>query len=77
MSFHHIGINGYLFVNGKKSISWKFIDKDLNFPSLFYLGRISEECDRNESLEGFCKGNMYNFSVNHSVKHVQIFICQE
>ena len=51
----------------KKICKFKVINKDLNFPALFSIGRVSEEFDRNESLEELFKGRMYNFSGKHSV----------
>ena len=60
LSFHYIGGNHYLFDNGK-ICKFKVINKDLNFPSQLCFRCISEEFDRNESLEIFLKENVYDF----------------
>ena len=60
LSFHYKGDNSYLFVNGKEIDKFKATNKNVNFPSQFCLGSISNKFEY-VSL----KGNVYDFSVDY------------
>ena len=64
LSFHYNGDNSYLFVNGKEIYRFKASNGNVNIPSRFYLGSISNNFSVNESKEVSLKGNVYEFSVD-------------
>ena len=43
MSFHYNSDNSYVFVNGKEIYKFKASNKNVNFPSYFCLGRMSNK----------------------------------
>ena len=61
---HYNGDNSYLFVNGKEIYRFKASNGNVNIPSRFYLGSISNNFSVNESKEVSLKGNVYEFSVD-------------
>ena len=65
MSLHYDGDNNYLFVNGKEIYKFKASNENINFPSQFFLGNISNKYDYVDSEEVSLKGNVYNCSVNY------------
>ena len=46
LSLHHNSDNSYLFVNRKESYEFKASNKNVNFPSQFFLGSISNKFRR-------------------------------
>ena len=50
-SLHYHAGNSYLYFNGKEIIKFKANDKNVNFPTRFCLGRISERFSTTESRE--------------------------
>ena len=52
--------NSYLFVKFKTD------NKNVNFPTQFYLGNISNGLSATESREVSLNGNIYNFSVDYN-----------
>ena len=60
MSLHHNADNSYLFVNGKEIFKFKADDKNINFPTRFYLGSISDGFSNIESKVSL-NGNVYDF----------------
>ena len=58
--------NGYLFVNGKEIFKCKNDNKNVNFPTPFCLGSISNGFGTTESRQISLKGNANDFSVNYS-----------
>ena len=64
LTLHHNDDNSYLFVNGKEIIKFKADNKNVNFPTRFYLGNISDGFSATESREVFL--NVYNFSVDYN-----------
>ena len=65
LSFHYNGDNSYLVVDGKKSISLQPVLKNVNFPTQFYFGSISEISDYADSEEVTFKGNVDDFLVDY------------
>ena len=55
-----------LALNGKEIFKFKVSNKNLNFPSQFCLGSISNVCRATESTEVSLDGNMYDFSVDYN-----------
>ena len=55
-----------LFVNGKELFKLKADNKDVNFPTQFNLGSISNGFSATESNEVSLNGNVYDFSVDYS-----------
>ena len=49
LSLHYNANNSYLFVNGKEIFKFKADNKNVNFPTQFCLGRISDEFGNTES----------------------------
>ena len=66
LSLHYNADNGYLFVNGKKIFKFKADNKNVNFPTQFCLGSISNGFSATESREVSSKGNVYNVSVDYN-----------
>ena len=60
MSLHYNADNSYLFVNGKEIFKFKADDKNVNFPTRFYLGSISDGFSNIESKVSL-NGNVYDF----------------
>ena len=69
MSFHYNDENCYLFVNGKEINKSKASNKNVNFPSQYCLGSISNkfESEEVESEDVSFIGNLYDFSVDYDV----------
>ena len=57
--------NSYLFVKQKKYYKFKVSNKNVNFPSNFFLGSISNKFDNVDSEEVSLKGNVYDLSVDY------------
>ena len=64
MSFHYNADNSYLFVNGKEIFKFKAKNENVNFPTKFCLGSISNIFSATRELS--LNGNMYDFSVNYN-----------
>ena len=64
LSFHYSDDNSYLFVNGKEIFKFKANNKNVNFPTQFCLGSISNEFSATEFREVSLNGNVYDFSVD-------------
>ena len=54
-----------MFVNGKEVYKFKADDKNVNFPTQFCLGSISNKFDAADSRQLSLKGNVYDFSVDY------------
>ena len=65
MTLHCNHDNSYLFVNGKEVYKFKADDKNVNFPTQFCLGSISNKFDAADSRQLSLKGNVYDFSVDY------------
>ena len=63
---HYNADSSYLFVNGKEIFKVKADIKNVNFPTQFCLGSISNGFSATESREVFLKGNAYDFSVDYN-----------
>ena len=66
LSLHDNHINSYLFVNGKEIFRFKADNKNVNFPSQFCLGSISNRFGATVSKEVSLKGNVCNFLVDYN-----------
>ena len=55
-----------MFVNAKEIFKFKVENKNVNFPTQFCLGSMSNGFSALESREGSLKVNVYNFSVDYS-----------
>ena len=64
LSLHYNDDNSYLFVNGKEIFKFKAENKNVNLPTRFCLGSISNGFSSLESREVSLNGNVYDFSVN-------------
>ena len=64
MSLHCNADNSYFFVNGKEI--FKADNKNINFPTQFCLGSISNGFSATEIKEVSLYGNVYDFSVDYS-----------
>ena len=60
------GDNSYLFVNEEKIFKFKADNKNVTFPTQFYLGSICNGFDATESREVSLKENVYDFSVYYN-----------
>ena len=68
LSLNYSSDNSYLFVNQKVSNKFKVSNKNINFPSQFYLGSIPNKFDYFDSEKVSLKGNVYEFSVDYNAK---------
>ena len=66
LSFHYNADNSYLFLNGKEIVKFKDDNKNVNFPTQFCLGSISNGFRNTESREVSLNENVYDFSVDKS-----------
>ena len=66
LSLHYNANNSYLFVNGKEIFKFKGANKNVNLPTQFCLGSISNGLSATESREVSLNGNVYGFSVDYS-----------
>ena len=67
LSLHYNSDKSYLFVNGGKEIfKFKAVYENVNFPTQFCLGSISNGFSYTESREVSLNGRVYDFSVHYS-----------
>ena len=66
MSLHYNANNSYLLVNRKEIFKFKADNKNINFPTQFYLGTTSNGFSATESREVSLNKNVYDFSVDHN-----------
>ena len=55
-----------MLVNGKERIKFKADNKNVNFPTQFCLGSISDGFSATQSREVSLNGHVYDFSVYYS-----------
>ena len=65
LSLHYNSDISSLFVNRKKNCKFKANNKNINFPTLLCLGRISNTVDFIESIELSFRENVHVFSVDY------------
>ena len=58
--------NSYLFVKRKKIYKFKASNKNVNIPSNFFLGSMSNKFDNVNSEKVSLKGNVYDLSVDYN-----------
>ena len=66
MNLHYNADNSYLFVNGKEIFKFKADNKNVNFPTQFCFGSMSNGFSAIESTEISLNGNVYDFSVDYN-----------
>ena len=66
LSQHYNADNSYLFVNGKEIFKFKASNKNVNFPTQFCLGGISNGFSATESREVSLNLNAHNFWVDYN-----------
>ena len=66
LSLHYNADNSYLFVNGKEVFKFKADNKNVNFPTHFCLGSISNGFSATESRKVSLNRNVYNFSLDYN-----------
>ena len=64
MSVHYNDDNSHVFVNGKENCHFKANHKNVNFPTRFYLGSISNGFHAVKYGEKYLNGNVYGVSVD-------------
>ena len=62
---HYNADNSYLFVNDKEIFNFKADNENVNCPTQFCLGSISNGFSAAETREVSLNGNVYDFSVNY------------
>ena len=71
MSLHCNVDNSYFFVNGKEKYKFKASNKNVNFPTQFYLGIMSNNVDEEEvSL----KANVYDFLIDYNAINKSVIL---
>ena len=66
LSLHYIMMIIVMSVNGKEIVKFKANSKNVNFPTQFCLGSISDGFNATESREVSLNGNVYDFSVDYN-----------
>ena len=66
LSLHYIMMIIVMSVNGKEIVKFKANSKNVNFPTQFCLGSISDGFSATESREVSLNGNVYDFSVDYN-----------
>ena len=66
MSLHYNSDTSYLFVNGKETFNFKADNKNVNFPTQFCLGSISNGFSAAESREASLNRKVCDFSVDYN-----------
>ena len=66
LSLHYNTDNSYLFVNGKETFKFKADNKNVNFPTQFCQGSISNGFSAVESIEVCLNGNVYDFPGDYN-----------
>ena len=71
MSLHYNVDNSYLFVNGKEIFKFKTDNKNVNFPTQFCIGRISNGFSAAESRKVYLYENVYEYkTISSLIKQV-------
>ena len=65
-SSHYNADNSYLLVNRREIFCFKVDNKNVNFPTQFFLGSISNGFSATESKEVSLYGSVYDFSVDYN-----------
>ena len=63
---HYDADNSFLFVNGKEISQFKAKNKNVNFPTQFCFGSISNGFSAAKTREESVNGNVYGFSVDYN-----------
>ena len=66
LSLHYSGDNSYLFVKRKEIFKFKADNRNVNFPTQFWLGGIPNGFSNTESREVSLNGSVYDFSVYYN-----------
>ena len=66
LSFHCKDDNSYSFINGKEIFKFKTINKNVNFPTQFCLGSLSNGFGATESREISSKRYVYGFLADYN-----------
>ena len=66
MSLHYNADNIYLLFNGKEIFNFKADDKNVNFPTQFFIEIIPNGLINTGSREVSLEGNVYDFSVDYN-----------
>ena len=66
LSLHYNADNSYLFANSKEIFKLKANNENVNFPTRFCLGSISNEFRNIESREAFLNGNVCDYLVDYN-----------
>ena len=68
---HYNVDNSYLFVNGKEIFKFKTDNKNVNFPTQFCIGRISNGFSAAESRKVYLYENVYEYkTISSLIKQV-------
>ena len=66
MSLHYNADNSHSFVSGKEIFRFKADYKNVNFPTQYCLGSISNGFSVTESREVSLNGNAYDFLIDYN-----------
>ena len=66
LSLHYNVDNRYLFVKGKELLKFKADNENVNFPTQFCLGNISNRFSATEFREVSLNENVHDFSVDYN-----------
>ena len=64
LSLHYNGVNSYLFVNGREELKFKTKTNQIINTNLC-LGKLSNNCTRNEYAKPSLYRNIYDFVVDY------------
>ena len=65
LRLHYIADNSYLFANGKEIFKFKTDNENVNFPTQFCHGNLSNGFSATDSSKVSLNGNVYDFSVDY------------
>ena len=65
-TLHYNVDNSYLFLNGKEIFKFKADTKNVNLPTQFFLGAMSNRFSATKSREASLNVNVYDFSVDYN-----------
>ena len=74
MSLHCNVDNSYFFVNGKEKYKFKASNKNVNFPTQFYLGIMSNKFNYVDEEEVSLKATVYDFLIDYNAINKSVIL---
>ena len=74
LSLHCNVDNSYFFVNGKEKYKFKASNKNVNFPTQFYLGIMSNKFNYVDEEEVSLKATVYDFLIDYNAINKSVIL---